>query len=172
MPLEIKIDVILPKGDYPRGQWKQFDRNLQLYMKGELSKAIEDDYKRTIRGWKTKVVFKGEFSKSRRDYTLEVVPKGPGASIYGYVDAGTRSRTIGPKRAPALVFQRDYSPKTRKGGRTGGTGKRSGPWIRTQKVSGHKIEAREFTEEIAKKIEKKVVTDVHKMVLETFKGVR
>jgi hypothetical protein len=70
--------------------------------------------------------------------------------IYGYVNEGTKPHTIWAKNARTLAFPSAYTPKTRPGHMTAGSGGASGPTVFAAEVHHPGTEARNFDKAIQK----------------------
>ena len=65
-----------------------------------------------------------------------------------WMDAGTASRTIVPRKSSYLRYRRDYKASTSKGVIGSGANAKSGPWVTRTSVSNHSIEARHLNDAI------------------------
>ena len=170
MPFTMRIKAELPKGDYPLDRWDRFERQATWYLKTHAGPMLRRDFELKVQGWSHKPRFSQKVKRNiSGKIQLDVFPTGLNTKIYAGVTLGTRARTIHAKRVPRLRFQRDYTPHTTPGGRVGGPGLKSGPWISKKSVQHPGIAARKFEEAIAKKREKKLVTDIHRIIIRTFR---
>jgi hypothetical protein len=172
--LVMKFEVLLPKDkDWPQSKFKQWDLLTTAYMTGPMRSFLLDDFKDTTKGWTHKPSFNATYNtpyNTRKQ--LMVFPVGRYTLNWSRVSEGTRPRTISSKPGgPAMVFPRYYSPYTQPGGRYGGSGTRHGPIVRTRLVGTgklHEITPRKFSQEIAKKDEKRIFNDFHKIAMKVF----
>lgn len=139
--------AIVPKGAMlsPSGLKKALTNTAE-----GIARAIKIDYQVTTQTWKKRPPFGIE----RKGLNREVFTDD---EIYGYVDEGTKPHEIKPKRAKVLAFGGGaYRPKTkvRVIGSTGGGP--SGDTVFSKGVHHPGTEAREFTEVIADKWDKRV----------------
>lgn len=115
----------------------------------QTANIVRDDFKRTVRTWKTKVGFTKRGPTQKVDGIEATVSTG--SEIYGFVEHGTRAHVIRPRRAGALSFRTGYKAKTRVrviGSRGGGA---SGPRAFAKQVLHPGTRAREFSPTIAKR---------------------
>ena len=148
-----KAKVIKPK------RLKEKEMRLEL-LNGlrTVARAVERDYKETVKTWKTKVEF--ETIVSLRGGKAEFLV-GTNSKIYEYVDKGTKPHIIRPKRAQFLRFQTGYRAKTTPGIIGSSSGGRSGDIVYSQGVRHPGTKARKFSEIINKKYERKFKDEMH-----------
>ena len=125
-------------------------RTLKQVVEPELTKRFEH----VVANWKTAVAFKAKSKVSADGISVEVVPTGPGAKIWGYVSRGTPRHDIPAKPGKRLFFiwggPGSYKPKTKPGGKFGGPGTVTGGKVTRPLVVDHPgTEAREFEETIS-----------------------
>lgn len=129
--------------------------------------AIEDDFKKTARTWRTKV-----------DWILiQLYPSGnslTGASgtnnkIYGYVSQGTKPHVIKPKRSKYLRFLSGYRAKTIAGRIGSNAGGAYGTDVYAQTVNHPGTKAREFEETVAAKYQKVIEKRMQEALNKAFK---
>ena len=131
-------------------------------IKAELAKTLRRTvepeiikrFEHVVANWKTAVAFKATSKVSADGISVDVVPTGPGARIWGYVSRGTRPHKIKARFAKTLVFlwggAGSYRPKTKPGGKFGGPGTvTGGKVVRPQEVDHPGTKAREFEENIS-----------------------
>lgn len=126
------------------------------------AEGAQADFASTTATWKTDVSF---VIKERAD-GFEVGPTGEGATIYQYVDKGTRAHLIAARRAKRLRFMGGFSPKTQPGvigSRSGSSG--SGAVFRSV-VHHPGSRARNFSKLIAKKWQGRMGTLISKRIRE------
>jgi hypothetical protein len=121
------------------------------------AKAVEREFKITVRTWKRQPTFTVEEDD-------DGVAIGTDNEIYGYVDEGTRPHIITPKRAQFLSFYRTgFVSKTvpnRLNPRAGRSANRNP--TRAKVVNHPGTQARNFTKLIAKKSEARLWRNIQK----------
>ena len=123
-----------------------------------VARAVERDYKETVKTWETKVEF--ETIISLRGGKAEFLV-GTSSKIYEYVDKGTRPHVIKPKKAKFLRFQSGYRAKTTPGVISSGSGGRSGDVVYSKGVMHPGTKARNFSKLINKKYERRFKDEMH-----------
>lgn len=140
----IKLTAIKPNAkalDFTR-----FGPAAKLGMR-DAAEGAQADFKATTATWTTGVDF---IIKERAD-GFSVTPTGEGATIYQYVDKGTRAHLIAARRAKRLRFLGGYSAKTRPGFIGAQSGGASGSPVFARVVHHPGTKARGFSKLIAKK---------------------
>jgi hypothetical protein len=97
---------------------------------------------------------------------IYVYPVGYGTTNWQRVSDGTGPRSI-VSRKGIMHYQTEYTPHTnppRRGGSWGGPGARSGEWRHARVIKNHTIEPREFSKEIAKKYEARLIAEAEAMI--------
>ncbi len=125
-------------------------------------RAVKREFEDIVSDWKPehRPQFTVERKLSARELRVVVRPykRRKASRIFGWVDRGTRSYTIRPKRRNKrgrLAFRTGYAPRTQPVARAHvGPGKASGPWVMPKKVRHPGIRARKFSESIGKRTEK------------------
>lgn len=108
-------------------------------LRAELQDAVSD--------WKHKPKFTAIVTLKPGLIQGTVGAKGQEATIFGYVDRGTKPHIIRPKVAKALKFQLNYSPRTQPIARAKtGTGRASGPTVFAKEVHHPGNKPRKFAE--------------------------
>lgn len=135
--------------------WGKQGDGLMVVIEGavdDLADEAKELYERTIKSWNDRPVF----TISKQVMAREVVAKvGTDSLIYKFVDEGTKLRTITPRSAGGfLVFQPNYTPRTRPGSLSSGAKSSSGPLVFAKKVK-HKLRARRFTPQIKNRVQEK-----------------
>lgn len=167
--VEIKFEAVVPdQKNYPQAQILAGVKAMENALRGKVAKMIRKEMLKTVRGWEHSPEFRSQVSGSR-NVVLTVYPAGQYGKRWSWIDQGTKSRTIVPKRKRNLAFQPDYSPKTTPGGRRGGPGAYSGDYVRTRKVSRHSIAARGFREKIVEDIQDDVIDTLSSALAGAFK---
>ena len=100
---------------------------------------------KTVKSWTRKVGFAYEVDLSGRDASVLTGPATGNVKIWNYINEGTRTRPIVPKRAKALRFRTGYKAKTRPWHIGSGRSSHTGDWVSTKLVRAHSIQAREWT---------------------------
>ena len=113
--------------------------------------AIADEaltyHRKVVREWTHKPGFRQQKYKSPNVYSIKIVPTGRYATIWYYVDRGTKPHEIAAKNVPLLRFQSGYSARTAPVAKSAqGTGQKFGAWVSAQVVQHPGTEARKFTE--------------------------
>ena len=120
-----------------------------------------DEYSKVVANWQHKLAFKPIITRQGGMVTMDVRMEGDAEAknIWRYVNYGTGSKaggsdyTIRPKRpGGVLSFNASYEPKTKPGGKYGGSGTRSGPLVRTEKARHAGITPRRFDLAIKKAV--------------------
>jgi len=114
---------------------------------------IADDalryHRKVVREWAHKPGFRQQKYKNPNVYTIKIVPTGRYATIWYYVDRGTKPHDIplSPKIDGFLRFQLGYNARTApKAQFAQGTGTASGAWVTAKQVHHPGTEARNFTQ--------------------------
>lgn len=155
MSAKVRLETILPDKDF-----FSTDRVLRE-LKGALDHTgniIRDDFKKTVRTWRRKVMF------------TKVGPRNVGGGklavdvftdnlIYFFVSGGTRRHPIPktPKTTGFLVFQSGYTAKTRPGVVGSRAGGPRGPIRRARQVIHPGTKARDFDKVIAKRRQRNLI---------------
>jgi hypothetical protein len=118
-----------------------------------------DLYRKTTRTWKHQPDFYAE--RTARGVTINT-----DSAIYGYVDRGTRAHIIRAKRAPFLVFRYPYKAAT-KPRVIGSTKAQYGKfWARKIEVHHPGTKPRHFTDEIARRMQRRAANIMRKHIKE------
>lgn len=117
----------------------------------DVKQAMIDDFLGTVENWSTAVDFEGRKFIRPDELRVIVYPTGPGAEIWGYVNAGTRPHMIYPRPGKTLSFKGNYRARTSPGSLRSGNAGSSGPTIFSKGVSHPGTEARGFTGQVAEK---------------------
>jgi len=113
-----------------------------------IAKESIEMYQRTTGTWKNRPNFYAE--RTANDVTIKT-----DSQVYGWVDKGTRAHIIRAKNAPFLVFRWPYRAATRPrviGSIKAQYGKN---WARKVQVKHPGTKPRHFTDEIAKRMQKR-----------------
>jgi len=147
--------------------------NVKAWLKGEATRILIGEFNQTVWNWKEAPKFPAEYSEpygTRQE--LYVHPVGEGTTNWQRVSDGTGPRQIVSSKG-IMKFQPEYVPKTTPGGRYGGPGSKSGPWLQSRVVGTkkpHRIEPREFSKKIKEKVEDKLVAEAQAIIAKALKG--
>jgi len=113
----------------------------------ELADAALTYHRKVVREWAHKPGFRQQKYRNPNVYTIKIVPTGRYATIWYYVDRGTKPHEIAAKNVPMLKFQTGYNARTApKAQFAQGTGTASGAWVTKAVVQHPGTEARNFTQ--------------------------
>jgi len=154
MPQEFRVEFIpiFPKGGLsrfiggPQRKQKAFLLAAKTYLNSVAGPQLKRDYKATVRGWNTTVRFSITKAIGGFEVGIVVAPNigTLGGRIWSAIDEGTDDRPIQASTPAGLRYQRNYSAKT-----FGGSGSKSGAWVRRRIVPRWSIRPRNFTQRIA-----------------------
>ena len=136
---------------YPTGFGAIGDEIYNLVLK-ETEASAESalkQFEKTTRTWKHRVKFV-------RYTSIGGFVVGTNDEIYNFVNNGTKPHVINASRAPFLVFNRRFTPKTRVGVVGSRKGSRGGGWVRKKQVMHPGSEGRKFDETIAARLQPKL----------------
>lgn len=169
----IRIDPILPKGNFPINYLEDFEKRVLAYFNGKLNRKLSRAFQSTVQGWEHYPNFP---VRVWRPYgvriQLNIGPKGRYTTQWTRVSLGTKPHFIFPKasnKRGLLIFPQDYTPRTKPGGKWGGSGVKSGPIVYASGVKHPGIEPRQFAKEIAKQYEKEIALEVRSIARKAFK---
>lgn len=137
------------------------DKDMRLELLNGLrtvARAVERDYKETVKTWERKPEF--ETIISLRGGKAEFLV-GTSDLIYKYVDEGTKPHPIFPKKAKFLRFQSGYQAKTTPGIIGSKAGGRSGSEVFSRGVMHPGSKPRKFSELINKKYKSRFKDKMH-----------
>lgn len=117
-------------------------------MLAEAALEAQDMFKKTTSTWQTHV----NFTVNKTKYGRTV---GTRSAIYKYVDQGTRSHMIYPRRKRILRFQTGYRAKTRPGVIGSSSGGASGGVVWAKAVRHPGTQARRFSVTIGERMGKR-----------------
>lgn len=104
-------------------------------------------HRKVVREWTHRPGFRQQKYKNPNVYSIKLVPTGRYATIWYYVDRGTKPHDIAAVNVPLLKFQSGYSARTAPAAKFAqGTGQKFGSWVSKQVVHHPGTEAREFTQ--------------------------
>jgi hypothetical protein len=121
-------------------------------------RAVKKEFEKTTATWKgAKPTFEIAIGLTGTDAIVLIGPAGnqEGAQKWVWLDEGTKAHVIKAKNVPNLVFQTNFTPKTKIKTFSSSLGSSSPPWRATKQVQHPGIEARDWTGEIVKRRRKK-----------------
>lgn len=133
------------------------------------SRIVQNQYRATTRTWSQQPVFFKKKTGGRSAGYLQVQIY-TGSKRYYWIDQGTNPYPIAARRRPTLAYQANYRRATRP--RVLGSRSRHGkygPWVRPKRVVHSGIEARHFTNEIAKRHRNTLVRNVNRAIMREFR---
>jgi hypothetical protein len=117
--------------------------------------ALVKSFENVVKDWEHRPDFQAKKIIKPTQISIEVIPVGPNAKIFVFVDQGTRPHMIVPRQKRALKFQGGtYKPKTlpspaRTGTVSGGGRTTGGQTVFAKKVNHPGTKARNFSVVIA-----------------------
>lgn len=160
----ISMRPVIPKG-------KVIDERAVLDAIEETLRSItgpklQKDFKKTVNTWEHKPKFAKTFAELPNQMMIKVYPTGRYKDQYYYVHEGTKARLIVPRVAGGVLkFQPGYIPSSRKGVISSGRASRFGNAVFATKVRRHPgIEARKFSDTIAKKQQPIFAKDINRAI--------
>lgn len=111
------------------------------------------DYQAIVATWETEVRFQKYTYVNPNDIIVAVFTD---SQTFGWVNDGTAAHAIAPRRAPAIAYPQNFTPKTRPRTLTSRPGGKSGPykrWPTGVAVNHPGIEARHFDKAVTEKYE-------------------
>lgn len=164
MVTKIIIQSIMPKKKLGE-KFQETQNGIRTYLQTIGAAKVIKELNKTVENWDTKPSFVAKVTIPYNSYIrLSVEPYGKGKSNWIRLNYGTGPRTITSGKG-LMHFQTGYSPKTRPGGRWGGSGARSGAmvWNRRQ-VHNHRIEPRNFVEHVLRSKEKELKLGIDNII--------
>lgn len=131
------------------------------------AKFAQTEFNKTTSSWTgDKPTFKIEV-KEGIDLTVNVFASGnqEGVQKWVWLNYGTKPHTIRAKNVPNLVFQTNFKAKTKVKTFSSGAGGSSPPWRATPQVNHPGTEARDWTGEIVKIINKRLPKNIRAVEL-------
>lgn len=126
------------------------------------------DLRRVVATWNTAVAFRSRIEFSRGDLVLYVFTDN---KIFKFVNDGTKSHVIVPRRARALRVKFGFTPKTRYKDLNSSAGGYQGPFVLRKFVSHPGTAARDFTGALADKYRIRYHTIMTKALRSFFSSV-
>lgn len=142
--VQIRIRAVTPKKN-PLDPQAYVKAEQEARMKS--ARRVRDQFKRTTRTWKRQPEFVVRTTPPVRGYIRIVA--GTDDKIWGYIDKGTPTRYIYPRRKPFLRFRVPFGPKTTPGLLTSKSGLIGNQWVSAKRVK-HRLKARGFSKIIAR----------------------
>lgn len=127
------------------------------------AEGIKADFEATTATWKHKPEFVIKFQPWPTAGAISAVVY-TDDEIYGYVDRGTKPHPIAAKYAPYLRFQVGYHAKTTPNTIGSHGGGKFGPWRMPKEVQHPGTEARNFSQIIQEKWQKRLPEDMQEAV--------
>lgn len=142
---------------------------IEQALDGNVKPVLVKSHQIVVKDWEHQPKFQTRKDIKPDKISMTCFPTGPDAKIYIFVDKGTKPHVIEAKKAPRLVFQTGYQPKTlaRPARTVSGGGKATGPTVYAKRVNHPGSEAREFSETIAEDIK----PDFKRIIENTFRQV-
>lgn len=109
---------------------------------------------KTVQSWTPpKPRFESTISTAGGALTVLTAPTGTKQAVdhWNWADQGTRTRAIHARRAPYMVFQVGYQPRTRPKHFSSRQSRRFGQWVKVKTVRSHRIRPRGWTEDLNKR---------------------
>lgn len=131
------------------------------------AKFVQGEFNKTTASWKQeKPTFKIEDKSNGNDLIINIVAAGNemGVQKWIWLNDGTRPHPIKAKNVPNLVFRTNFTPKTKVKTFSSGSGSISPPWRATPEVNHPGTEARDWTGEMVKILEKRLPIGIIKAV--------
>lgn len=140
-----KVEAIIPPDFKSAAAQRAFEKQLKT-----ISRDWQKELEKTTRTWNDKPTFKVTLKRMPKLYAVRAEVSD---MRWIWIDEGTKDRPIVPKRpGGVLAFPSQFTPKTRKryiGSRRGSSGP---PMVFTRRVEHHKIEAREWTPMLSRRL--------------------
>lgn len=148
---------------------KAIDRAVQAEIADMLDhtgRALAEMHREVVRVWRHRPGFRVVSKRKGNTFTIQIVPTGRYAKIWGYVDKGTKPHTIRAKNAPFLAFQTGYSARTQPVAQWGvGSGRSSGPWVKRKSVRHPGFPGRKFGETFLEEVNPPLETRTRNAVM-------
>jgi len=157
--MTIRLQAIVPVGHVADSEFAERELKKALNKVGGYAAGL---YRKTVTTWKKKPTFTKGRAKWISSFALGVEITYTN-KVYMWTDFGTKPHVIRARNYPTLRFRSKYSPRTRKRTFRSYRNRRYGPWRTPKKVNHPGTAAREFTEEIAARAEKKFDTEVDRI---------
>lgn len=113
----------------------------------EVEPRLREYGERIVENWNEPPYFVTKSEIIGGDLVISCWPEGPYAQKWVWISEGTGPRDIPATGKKFMAFPSVYTPKTKAWGATvryGGPGTKSGSWVYTHKVKGHRIKPRNF----------------------------
>jgi hypothetical protein len=168
MAVKIKFDPVpynLKSLKYPTDKADKLLKELEKYMKGELSRELIGRMEDTTEGWQHKPKFVSVYSEPRNKANMQILVKPTGRHTLQWVRVSEGTGPRGWTSQNTMVFPRDYTPKTPvpTSGFYGGPGLKSGDIVHTRTIQSHRIEPRKFSKFIADSYKSKFQFEVREI---------
>lgn len=168
MAVKIKFEPVpfnLKTLKHPTDKAEKLLKELEHYMKGELSRELIGKMEDTVEGWQHKPTFISVYSEPYNRANMQIVVKPSGKYTLQWIRVHEGTGPRGWTSQNTMVFPREYTPKTPfpTTGVYGGPGTKFGPIIRTHTIQSHRIEPRKFSKFIVEKYKEKFQLEVSKI---------
>ncbi len=166
----IRIEPILPKGDYPLGLMDVLAKEIRNALMTEVKPLLQSAQQKRIQNWRTKPTFNGLYRRPNTDeFVLQMNLSGSkeAKQRWTWVSLGTnREGYIKPRNPRGMLKFKSYKSATKPGNIYGLYHGRS--WSNTvyykKQVKASSIEAREFETHIIAENKLKVFNLIQKAV--------
>lgn len=156
--MNISIRVIVPK--HPIFDKEKWLSAVEDVMRSKTEPDLRALFRTTTEGWQDQPEFRADHFRDSSKVGVRVYTT---HSVYGMVNAGSKSHLIRPrKQGGSLRFQPGYIPSTRPGSLNSRASSRSGDFITSGQVNHPGFEARKFDEQIAESYGKTFQEDIDK----------
>lgn len=160
----IAVPIYANPKNFPVNKFRRLERKLKSYLLTDAGPMLKKDMEATTQNWRGAPVFVVKYSEPYGTrMQIDIYPTGRNTLKWKRVSEGTGPRIISAKPGKVMIFPQNYDPKTTPAGRYGGPGRKYGP-IQYRKAVYHSTAPRKFTVKIKEKREKKIVSDVNRIV--------
>lgn len=147
MPVQIKIEAIVPERNYFSKRASRLQDELVATLRGQVTLTLVGALRERSANWSKSPRWNAKITTGAR-LVLDLKPTGPGEKLWRWVSGGTGRHDITPRRRKWLKFETGYVPKTLPKGTYGQAGAYVGGSVFTQYVDHPGIEARAFEEDV------------------------
>lgn len=130
---------------------KEVGEQLKRFIQSSIAPGIKKELEDIVANWKHKPTFVPVTKVTSDEIALYFEAAGPNAKYWTWTSEGTKPHIITAKRAPFLVFRRNYKPKTTTKPTWGGPGTSSCDFVKTFSVKHPGTAPREFEQFIMNK---------------------
>lgn len=162
MPVSISIEIEIPEIKF---QSDVIRRRIMDALRKQTVPEVKRLFKGTTQGWKNPPNWSEKYVDSVDEISATVWASGANKKQYGYVNFGTPSHPISPRRANMLRFQTGYRAGTKPRSLSSRANQRFGSYVSVPMVHKHPgVEAREFDKQVAYKIAPQFQEDIRKAI--------